>query len=372
MTESISQDPTVAKHLLVQGATLVFLDVPPRTEFGIDMNVYNVGEKFRGVKLIPPGLHFIYYSAVNKEGQTAPRTGFFHFFSPKELLVKKWDSRTEDISQNELSDEEKQRIDANLHGDLDRFLGVFPYKSWKTWIGLTGYITEPLLRKLEPESGKIQSVTQLVPQSYPPKTTSDDTDSLVTKRLKVDLEERLLPTMVTQPGTSVQFTVFPEHRYPAGSTPSEITAHGMDSTFILEEMFQNCSVKDEILGELQMAFICFLVGQLYDSFEQWKRLLRMICNCDSGIEKYPDFFSKFIRILHFELQHVPSDFFVDIVSGENFLTDTLQVFFSNISGDNVDKSLYERGQKFKESLVKKFKWDFDSEPDDCAPVVVEL
>ncbi len=26
----------------------------------------------------------------------------------------------------------------------------------------------------------------------------------------------------------------------------------------------------EVLGELQFAFLCFLVGQNYDCFEQWK------------------------------------------------------------------------------------------------------
>ena len=50
-----------AQWLFSEGAMLVFLDVPPGTEFGVDYNSWAVGEKFKGVKMIPPGIHFVYY-----------------------------------------------------------------------------------------------------------------------------------------------------------------------------------------------------------------------------------------------------------------------------------------------------------------------
>lgn len=31
-----------------------------------------------------------------------------------------------------------------------------------------------------------------------------------------------------------------------------------------------------------------------------------------------------------------------------------------------------KAEKFQAHLTKKFQWDFASEPEDCAPVVVEL
>ena len=54
-------DPELARRLFENGATLVLLDFPVGTEFGIDMNVWNTGEMFKGVKMIPPGIHFIHY-----------------------------------------------------------------------------------------------------------------------------------------------------------------------------------------------------------------------------------------------------------------------------------------------------------------------
>ena len=55
----MSQDS--AKRLFAEGGFLVLLDVPKGTEIGIDYQCWSVGPRFKGIKMIPPGLHFIYY-----------------------------------------------------------------------------------------------------------------------------------------------------------------------------------------------------------------------------------------------------------------------------------------------------------------------
>ena len=44
-------DQEKAKQLLVDGAVFILKNLPPGSEFGIDMNVYNVGQKFMGLSL---------------------------------------------------------------------------------------------------------------------------------------------------------------------------------------------------------------------------------------------------------------------------------------------------------------------------------
>jgi len=39
-----------------------------------------------------------FYSAVDKFDELAPRIGFWHDFKKHEFLVKKWDTKEEDIS----------------------------------------------------------------------------------------------------------------------------------------------------------------------------------------------------------------------------------------------------------------------------------
>ena len=50
--------------LAAQGATLLLLDVPAGTTIGIDFTSYTAGDKFAGLKMIPPGLHFLSYCAA--------------------------------------------------------------------------------------------------------------------------------------------------------------------------------------------------------------------------------------------------------------------------------------------------------------------
>ncbi|KAJ8929119.1 hypothetical protein NQ314_018233 [Rhamnusium bicolor] len=90
------------------------------TEFGIDMKSWNTGEKFRGVKMIPLGVHYIFYSAVSDTGDTAPRTGFFHNFKRAEVLVKKWDNKNERISTEVINESEVVKLKDNMKA-LDNF-----------------------------------------------------------------------------------------------------------------------------------------------------------------------------------------------------------------------------------------------------------
>ena len=182
-----------------------------------------------------------------------------------------------------------------------------------------------------------------------------------------------LPKLEKVPGTEVRFSRIPKQKYPEGSTPAEITKHSMDSTYRLTTILNTCVSNNQmdILGEIQFAFICFLIGQKYDAFDQWKRLVHLLCSSEEALNSHTELFMNFISVLHFQVHEIPEDFFVDIVSANNFLTTTLQEFFSNLEAGNGEAKLRRRGQKFREHLTKKFKWDFILEPDDYAPVVVE-
>jgi A1 cistron-splicing factor AAR2 len=54
-------DQETANVLFNKGGFLLFLNAPENMEFGIDYNAWTTGPLFKGIKLIPPGLHFVYY-----------------------------------------------------------------------------------------------------------------------------------------------------------------------------------------------------------------------------------------------------------------------------------------------------------------------
>jgi len=372
-------DPEVAKKLFKEGAAVVLIDVPPGTEFGIDINSWNIGDKFMGIKMIPPGIHFVYYSSVNVSQRTvAPRTGFFHNFSRGEVLVRRWSRETEEIVDN-VSPEDQERVRGDMK-NIDKCLGVYPYQTWKKWISLSDQITEATLSRLEPTNNKnICSVSDLIPpqEGSQKATTADD-----------DGGDPRLPVLVSRPGSNIRYTQLSDKKYPQGSTPSDITRHSMDGTFqlsmlvtSLEKLYGDAvsssmshqNVATEVLAEIQFSFLCFLVGMNQDSFEQWKKLVTMMCCCDEGMVKYADLFSKFVNMLYFQMQEVPSDFFVDIVSSDNFLCNCLNTLFSNGKTNlDVNSQLKQKLTRFESNVNKKFGWDFSQDLDEDAPVVVNI
>ena len=78
-----------------------------------------------------------------------------------------------------------------------------------------------------------------------------------------------------------------------------------------------------------------------------------------------------------QIREVPEDFFVDIVSSNNFLVSVVTSLFT-LTRDNsaIDSKLKARIEKFKKNLSMKFQWDFSEiddgeEPEEDKPVVIE-
>ena len=106
-------DAETAKTLFFEGASLILLDVPEGTEIGIDYNSWEVGPHFKGIKMIPAGLHFLFYSALSKtHREKAPRTGMFNFFKSRDIVVKRWSPATEDFVDEKLDEEGTERYRA--------------------------------------------------------------------------------------------------------------------------------------------------------------------------------------------------------------------------------------------------------------------
>ncbi|KAM6925448.1 protein AAR2 homolog [Xenentodon cancila] len=371
-------DPDVARRLFEEGAVLVLLGVPQGTELGIDCKSWQVGPRFRGVKMIPPGLHFLHYCSVNSPacgGQMGPKSGLFLTLKPREILLANWDHKTEDLdfsaSRNE---EEVNRIRATLR-DLDPYLGPYPYEVMRKWVSLTDRVSEELARNLQPLSGRICAFSDVIPE-IEFRHTKDRADQprndTPCQTMKEGLER--LPKMKQREGTELRFSVLPKKTYPPGATPAEITQFSMDLSYALETVLEENHKQQplNLLGELQFAFVCFLIGNVYEGFEHWKCLLSLLCRSEEAMRKRKELYLGLIGVLYHQLGEIPPDFFVDIVSQSNFLTTTLQDFFQFATGPGMDAALRKRAEKFKAHVTKKFSWDFDVDLEDCTPVVVEL
>ena len=364
--------------------------------------------------MIPPGIHFIYFSVADKYGHLGMRNGFFHNFKLKEIVAKKWNNQTESIDDYLYSSAELTAFSDNKR-EFDRFLGPYPYDEYKRWISLANNLNEQYLLKLMPASKIISSGSILIGQPYCTTKAKESmkldvihedeaqlADELAKHQAKADLfvvpasleeAEKRLPEMEQVKSEQIHFSKMPTQAYPMGCTPAEITKHCIDKSYRLDLLIaqQQCELNDSapnplhLMCELQFSFICFLIGQVYDAFEQWKALISLLCNSEQAIHRYPSLYIQLIQVVFFQLKEMPQDFFTDIITSNNFLVVNLHNLFNNIrtscelthnhAGGNEQaaliKTLNEKCNKFKNFLEEKFKFDFDMEPDEYRPVVCD-
>ncbi len=131
----------------------------------------------------------------------------------------------------------------------------------------------------------------------------------------------------------------------------------------------------DFVGEIQFAFLCFLIGLNLDAFEQWKKLVQLLCNCMKAIKRFPLMYSEFTVCLKVQLEEIPEDFLIDIVANNNIIYRSLRDLFANLDllRTEIDGRLYCLADRLKNDLTSKFGWDFTNleiEEGDEAPVVV--
>lgn len=165
--KSSSYDPV---QLFDAGGIFYLEDMPLNSEFGIDYQCWRTGEKFRGVKMIPPGVHFIYYSVADKYGQLGMRSGFFHVFEMREAVVMRWDKQAEELVPKGLSDEQMCTFQQRRR-ELDTCLGAYPFDVYKRWMALTSHVDASLIGALMPKTGVITSETSLIGKAFSSKVS---------------------------------------------------------------------------------------------------------------------------------------------------------------------------------------------------------
>jgi len=176
------------------------------------------------------------------------------------------------------------------------------------------------------------------------------------------------------------FTTIPDIRKLARgiNSASDITSIAMDKSCILHRLIQKEYSGDEylILGEMQFAFLCFLLGQSYEGFIQWKAIVHLLCTSESALNSLPALYSNFITALYYQLKQAPDDFFLDPLSENNFLSYDLRYLFESLLDTTLNEQLLNKGNKFRKLVEKRFGFSFtaidqlDSNNED-APIIVE-
>ena len=75
---------------------LVLLDSPQHIELGFDNLSIKVGSMFKGIKMVPFGVHYLHFS-LPEEKHLFKISQFIHFAQGDKIKVLKWDQHSQDF-----------------------------------------------------------------------------------------------------------------------------------------------------------------------------------------------------------------------------------------------------------------------------------
>lgn len=310
---------------------LLLLNCPELMIFGIDTSSWKIGDKFMGIKNIPDGAHYIYYSLRDEE-YAVKQSLFIHVSEETKVHVRKWDSEIQDFLVLKEEDEKNFTIGVN-NLEFDAFLGPYPLEKMEDWKDLCKYVTQELLDKLEPLTKKYITSSK----EY------QDTSQTVK--------------------ANIYFTSIPKKKFIHKSEAECLTKNNIDKSLAVEELLKNEYNNNPslLLGEFQYAFITFFLGEVYESFEQWKSIFILLFSCQELITKAEQFYSSLIEVVYHQMRNLPKDFFIDEISSNNFIKNIMESFITNINNGSYPVGLRKRIELFQIFLKQQFDFEVRDE-----------
>eukprot|EP00798_Chlamydomonas_sp_ICE-L_P014528 gene14528-20559_t len=415
---NVRMDNEAAKGFVDNGGTLLFLGVPPRTIVGVDHQAFSAGPKFMGIKMIPPGTHFISCRATSQHAgsEVAPCISFFIHIRQKEVLVRKWDQQNEVLAKLVDEDEMGRYIAGVRRYDFDQYLAP--------WSDLSRFLTPSIISDLSPVGGGGISIMDEAedPDLLEPKTDAEKALVQQLQKGRADLQAHIDsmsldggngddsnqgPSTVPPPSTtgttatpmdtaSSAQAQLPRLVKQKGMTAEELTAANMDKSGLLEQIIRRKydGNMEGILAELQFSFIAFVFGQSLDGFSQWKSLISLLMGCEeAAIRTHPKGFTHMLYALRIQLASTlgPSSsqgqqpgstgqdgsgdgggaptghaapFGVPLVEEllpDSFLRKSFAEFFGMMQENSADLSadLQREAQELKKLLRSTLGWEFD-------------
>ena len=284
---------------------VLLLDLPHSALGGIDLVSFTTTPRFKGIKSLPPGFHFVFTSPTTA---LSIRHGAWFYVDEastplSNIYIKKWDSLRE-VLVSEDDQASALRWRANI-GSIWKE-GLTPYRQSasrssndespnasevpEAWRHLTSYITTSLLARI---TGGTYNHWNLTSAS----SASMDIDhipglSALESSIQPEKELNFLPINLKQ-------------TWREGATGRERTESARDRSWALNDVITRyCTTENEleVLGELQFSFLMVLTLNNNSCLEQWKRVLGLLFTCRRAVIHRPNLFVNLITTLKLQLE----------------------------------------------------------------------
>ncbi|RWW87156.1 hypothetical protein BHE74_00004037, partial [Ensete ventricosum] len=198
--------------------------------------------------------------------------------------------------------------------EFDPHLGPYALDRHGEWKQLSNYITQNIIERIVPIGGDITIAYESGLIDKVPITVTE-------RRLLEQLKDSKFSKSEAEGShrRGCYYTSIPRAVKHKGISGEELTAMNLDKVIILAfapstKLLEAILMKDyggeedSLLGELQFAFVAFMMAQSLEAFLQWKSLTSLLLSCtEAPLRTRTQLFSKhlmqFIRVLYCQLKY---------------------------------------------------------------------
>lgn len=349
-------------------SALVLSGTQAGLEVGLDAYSWKVGPKFGGLREIRPGLHLLVMAT--QAGNRAMHQGVWIKLGPEEIVLKEWSAKEECIAHGgrsvSLNAESAAALRLAVNANPNSVgLGPYPDGHGLTWHQLSRHISVSTLVRCG-----LQLDVSFWCEEEEEAMDVDDIEADYT--LDGEISGRPSPVWTATTATAK-----------TARDASALTRVHMDGSERMLSLVRTAfgDAREEVLGELELAFVVFSAMGSLSALRQWRTLLALACSCDAlmGEEAWTAFFDDLVETLVAQLELAPSDFFRDPISSAE---DALRPALANLFEGFQDRThalfefvrtrfgLFSEASNLQDALARRL-FDAARSPED-APVVVSL
>lgn len=319
--------------------TIVFENLPQNAGInqwlmGIDTQFFNINKVFRGIKLIPSGVHLLHYSCPPETNDTtkdeistesitsaSSRYGFWFECNENDVLVVRWEEELERLVIVNQEDELEQLNYSKCLdkiGEMYTFMVSYPENKEVWFNNLTSCIDFEIILEFLPFDTDSYSgeVNTMMPSKE---------ENMVLLDALERRDPQIRPKFEDQSNMELKYTIIQfKINKESGLPITDVTHNFLDKSWYLNQLYGNDL--DLMLGELQLCFIQFIVLGNFCSGLQWLNILKLILMSKDFVESSQRIALNFLKVFQSQLETLPKEYLNDECSINNLID--LQTYVS--------------------------------------------
>lgn len=247
---------------------------------GIDTQFFQAKAVFRGIKNIPPGVHFLHYAT----NPSTVRHGFWFAVEEGDVLQLTWNEEEERLVVVELSEDV---------GAVYSYMVEYPVTS-DQWTAITSHVDLDCV-------ADFIDIVSLYLHDVSTMTSSQEE--------AIALDETLRSKNPTHPvlvEPVLRYTIVDHRQKRPGHGPLVSQDH-FDRLWVVQSLYD----PDTFLAELEVCYVHFVVLANFCLGVQWTNMLRLMLTSSEYLQNHPAFTLRWLAVWAAQLEVLPKEYLMD-------------------------------------------------------------